>query len=123
MFYRTVWGCAILIIATLIPASAQTAGSTVPKAPRDPLQAVTKPLTPKSPISASGGGSPVVPKVVTGSKNTALELNRAEQEQIAASAKPTRHAAYKIPAVKQEASPKSGSGINAVYKKPAANKN
>lgn len=96
------------------------------KSASDPLQAATKPLTPKSETSSTRRRPPVgMPVATTKTSNRDAELNRLESQNIHSTG--TKNAgsprATKVtPITSTATSSKAGSGINATYKAPATPK-
>jgi hypothetical protein len=95
------------------------------KSGKDPLQSATKPLTPKSAMSAPHKSPPVAPNTSTSTRKTDAELNHLEHQNIKA---PSTKSGTAAPAKRASAKPAAasstnGSGINATYQKPRIPKN
>jgi len=120
---RFVLGFAILTLPCASLAAAQGNSSMMPKPTRDSLQNVTKPLTPKSALPTPHPNTSIDPKLVSGSRDPRVELDRIEQQQLTVKSKPVRPPAARYRPATPETTGKTGSGINAPYKKPVANKN
>ena len=87
----------------------------------DPLQAATKPLTPKSTLPAQRKSSPVtLPNGSTGSRNTTAELTHLERQKIKTGSSTTLSAPAKVPPIKPAETSAGGAAINYKYQKPVA---
>jgi hypothetical protein len=87
----------------------------------DPLQAATKPLTPKSAMPSHRKSSVAVPPASTSGRNTTAELTRMERQNGKASgSKGGDKGPAKSSSVRKSADPSAGSGpgINSKYQKP-----
>jgi hypothetical protein len=111
---------ALAASVTLSTAQGTQVRSSSAKAGADPLQNVTKPLTPKSAMPAQRNTAPVAP-MSAGSGKTNAELIRLERQPIKAETPKSggAKAAKDAPLVKSaNASAGTGSGINFKYQKP-----
>jgi hypothetical protein len=120
---RFALGLAILTLTFASLAAAQGNGSILPKSSRDPLQNVNKPLTPKSALPTPRPITPIDSKVVTGNRDPRVELDKIEQQQITVKSKTLPQPAVRYRPAIPETAGKTGSGLNAPYRKPVANKN
>lgn len=104
---------------TLSMAQGTQVRSSSAKAGADPLQNVTKPLTPKSAMPPQRKSTPVAP-MPAGSAKTNSELTRLERQPVKAETpKSGVKAAKTAPLVKSaNASAGTGPGINFKYQKP-----
>jgi hypothetical protein len=122
---RFALGLAILTLTFASLAAAQGNGSILPKSSRDPLQNVNKPLTPKSALPTPRPITSIDSKVVTGTRDPRVELDKIEQQQqqITVKSKTLAQPAVRYRPAIPETAGKTGSGLNAPYRKPVANKN
>jgi len=126
-FSMTKRGVVFLLIAAasltgLAIAQSSEVRSSSSKPGSDPLQAATKPLTPKSTLPAQRKSSPVtLPNGSTGSRNTTAELTHLERQKIKTGGSTTLSAPAKVPPIKPaETSAAGGPAINYKYQKPVA---
>jgi hypothetical protein len=120
---RFALGLAILTLTFASLAAAQGNGSILPKSSRDPLQNVNKPLTLKSALPTPRPITSIDSKVVTGTRDPRVELDKIEQQQITVKSKTLAQPAVRYRPAIPETAGKTGSGLNAPYRKPVANKN
>jgi len=101
-------------------AAGQTSKTTVSHGTSSKPDPALKPLTPKSAMQPGSRSSAVPPSVPSGSHKADVELSHLEQQNVkAVSSKSSNKVIAKAPAVKSSASnSKTGSGINASYRKP-----
>lgn len=120
--YLLVTAATVVGLATAQSSQVRSSSS---KSVADPIQSATKPLTPKSAMPAHRKASVVAPTPPPSSEKTTAELNHLEHQNIkTGSAASGSSKAPKSVVVKPAArSSANGSGINATYQKPAANKN
>jgi hypothetical protein len=91
------------------------------KSGSDPLQAATKPLTPKSTMPAQRKSSPVtLPNGLIGSRNTTAELTHLERQKIKTGGSTTLGGPAKVPPLKTAETSAGGPAINYKYQKPVA---
>jgi hypothetical protein len=113
--------CLLVTVGALIclaPAQETQAHSTSAsaKSTPDPLQAATKPLSPKSAMPAPRKPAPAIPP--KGGTNTTAELTHLEQQNVKAGG-PKSNAAPAKAAPLKSADSSAGNGINFKYEKPA----
>jgi hypothetical protein len=114
--YRVLSLCmAFPTLVALLMAQGTQVRSSSAKAVADPLQNVTKPLTPKSAMPPQRKSAPLVP-MSAGSGKTNSELTRLERQPVKAET-PKSGGAKAAPLVKS-ADASSGPGINFKYQKP-----
>jgi hypothetical protein len=122
MKYRLV--CLFVTMAAgicLAPAQNSNVRASSAKPGPDPLQAATKPLTPKSAMPSHRKSSVAMPPASTSGKNTTADLTRMERQNGKASgSKSGDKGPAKGSSVRKSAdtSAGSGSGINFKYQKP-----
>jgi hypothetical protein len=118
-------GVVFLLIAAvsltgLAVAQSSEVRSSSTKPGSDPLQAATKPLTPKSAMPAQRKSSPVtLPNGSTGTRNTTAELTHLERQKIKTGSTSVSGPG-KAPPIKPAETSASGAAINYKYQKPVA---
>jgi hypothetical protein len=122
MKYRLI--CLFVTIAAgicLAPAQNSKVRASSAKPGPDPLQAATKPLTPKSAMPSHRKSSVAVPSASTSGRNTTAELTRMERQNGKASgSKSGDKGPAKSSSVRKSTETSAGSGpeINSKYQKP-----